>query len=105
MDPGDVCEIFIALAQAIYECARDSSGKWGVQVKFSEEALDRLLSREPRDIENVRRSTETILQTMEYGLRLLSQKKGVREVVITGEGVDAPEKFINKLVGETFKIE
>lgn len=105
MDPGDVCEIFIALTQAIYECARDSSGKWGVQVIFSDGAIDRLLAREPRDLENIRRSTETVLQTMEYGLRLLSQKKGIREVVISEEGVDAPEKFINKLVGETFKIE
>jgi endopeptidase Clp ATP-binding regulatory subunit ClpX len=105
MDPGDVCEIFIRLVQAIHECAGDSSSKWGIQVRFSEEAIDRLLSRQPNDLETIRKSCESILLVMEYGLRLLSQKKGVTEVVIPEEGIDLPEKFINKLVGETFKVE
>jgi hypothetical protein len=34
----------------------------------------------------------------------LSQKKDIHEVVITAEGVDNPEKFINNLVEKNFLV-
>jgi hypothetical protein len=35
----------------------------------------------------------------------MGQKKGVAQVVVSKEGVDMPERYINTLVGETFKVE
>jgi len=105
VDPREVCDTFIRLVQAIHGCEAEISEKCGLKVIFSEEAVDRLLSREPRSLETIQSACARILQAMEYGLRLMGQKKGVAQVVVPKEGVDMPERYINTLVGETFKIE
>ncbi|MGV1099226.1 AAA family ATPase [Thiovibrio sp. JS02] len=104
-DPREVSDRFIRLVKAIHDCEDEISKKCGIRVTFAEEAIDGLLRREPRTLEAINAACVGILQTMEYGLRLMSQKKGVDRVVIPREGVDSPEKFINKLVGETFRVE
>ncbi len=105
VDPREVCDAFILLIQAIHRSEAEISEKCGVKVTFSEEAVDRLLTREPRTVEAIQSSCAQILQAMEYGLRLMGQKKGIAQVVVPKEGVDMPERYINTLVGETFKIE
>lgn len=105
VDPRDVCDTFIRLVQAIHASEAEISEKCGVRVTFSEEAVDQLLSREPRNPETIRSSCAKILQAMEYGLRLMGQKKGITQVVVPREGVDLPERYINTLVGKTFKVE
>jgi len=105
VDPREVCDTFILLVQAIHGSEAEIGERCGVMVTFSEEAVDRLLTREPRTLEAIQSSCAQILQAMEYGLRLMGQKKGVAQVVISKEGVDAPERYINTLVGETFKVE
>ncbi|MBU4034408.1 MAG: AAA family ATPase [Proteobacteria bacterium] len=105
VDPRDVCDTFIRLVQAIHASEAEISEKCGIRVTFSEEAVDQLLTREPRSPENIRSSCAKILQAMEYGLRLMGQKKGITKVVVPKEGVDMPERYINTLVGKTFKVE
>jgi len=105
VDPREVCDTFILLVQAIHDSEVEFSEKCGIRVTFSEEAVDRLLIREPRTLEAVQSSCALILQAMEYGLRLMGQKKGVAQVVIPGEGIDMPERYINNLVRETFKVD
>ncbi|MFZ5775586.1 MAG: AAA family ATPase [Thermodesulfobacteriota bacterium] len=105
LDPREVCDSFIRLVAAIHGCEKTISEKSGVSVVFSEEAIDAMLSREPRSPETINELCGTILQAMEYGLRLMAQKKGVAQVVIPQEGIDAPEKYINRLVAETFRSE
>ena len=105
VDPREVCDTFIRLVQAIRAAEMEISEKCAIQVSFSEEAVDSLLTREPRTLENIQAACAKILQAMEYGLRLMGQKKGVAQVVVPKEGVDTPERYINTLVGETFKVE
>lgn len=104
-DPRDVCDHFIKLVQAIKHCAENISQKSAIKVIFDEGAIDKLLSEHAKGFVEIEAMCEKLLQSFEYGLRLLSQKQGVKEVVITAEGVEFPEKFINKIVGETFKVE
>ena len=105
VDPREVCDTFIRLVRAIHDYEAEISEKCGILVIFSEEAVDRLLTREPRTLEAIQAACAQILQAMEYGLRLMAQKKGITQVIVPKEGVDAPERYINALVGETFKVE
>ncbi len=105
VDPREVCDGFIRLIQAIHGSETEISEKCGVRVSFDDEAVDQLLTREPRTLENIQTACAHIFQAMEYGLRLMGQKKGVSQVVVPKEGVDMPERYINTLVGEAFKIE
>ena len=105
LDPRDVCDSFIRLVAAIHGCEQTISEKSGVRVVFSEEAIDSMLSREPRSPETINTVCGQVLQAMEYGLRLMAQKRGIEQVVIPQEGIDQPEKYINRLVSETFRTE
>jgi ATP-dependent Clp protease ATP-binding subunit ClpX len=104
LDPGEVCDFFIELVKQIRQCAEVISAKCGLRVTFSEEAIDRILAKQPRSVRNIRLFCEALLDVFEYGLRLLSQKKGYNQVIIPASGVDAPEKFINGLVEKSFKL-
>lgn len=105
MDPHEVCDIFIKLVKAVIGCAENISSKCGIQVSFGEDAIDRILESQPLDEEKITNLCEKLLHAYEYGLRLLSQKKDVKHVVIPADGIDAPDHFINKLVGESFGVE
>ncbi|MEJ2032241.1 MAG: AAA family ATPase [Deltaproteobacteria bacterium] len=105
VDPGDVCDFFIDLVKQVHQCAERISGKCGLRVAFSDEAVDRILAKQPRSIRNIRVYCESLFDVFEYGMRLLSQKKGFNKVIIPAEGVDAPELFINRLVEQSFKLD
>ena len=105
LDPREVCDQFIRLVERILDCAKKISEKCGVTVTFSDDAIDRILAKEPRDEATINQTCDAILQAMEYGLRLLSQKKEIAEVVIPAEGIETPDKFINALVSKAFKVE
>jgi len=103
LDIRDVCGIFIDYVKQIKECEKKLSAKCGIHVTFSEEAVDRILARQPLNSEIIKSLCETLGTTFEYGLGLLEQKKGVDHVVIPGAGIDSPEQYISDLVRNFFK--
>ncbi|MDF1614568.1 AAA family ATPase [Desulfurivibrio dismutans] len=105
LEPGEVCERFIDLVGMVNERARQVSQDCGLVLSFSEEAVDRLLARMPRSEETVGEACDHVLQAMEYGLRLLSQRHRAPELVIPATGIDAPDSFINQVINKTFKLD
>jgi len=103
LDIHDVCKIFIDYVKLIKNCEKNISVKCGIHVTFSEEAIDRILARQPLNQEVINSLCETLGTTFEYGLGLLEKKKGLDHVVIPGAGIDQPEQFISELVREFFK--
>jgi len=104
-DPRDVCDHFIDLIKTVEQCAENISKNCGIKVVFDEDAVDRILSKHTQGFFGIEEICQKLLNAFDYGLRLLSQKRGVKIVTIPAEGIDYPENFINKLVGEMFKIE
>jgi endopeptidase Clp ATP-binding regulatory subunit ClpX len=103
LDIRDVCEIFINYVKHIKKCEKNISEKCGIHVTFSEEAIDRILARQPLNQEVIKSLCETLNSTLEYGLGLLEQKKGVDHVVLPGACIDQPEQYINDLVRDFFR--
>ena len=103
LDISDVCEIFLNYVRHIKQCEKNISEKCGIHVTFSEEAIDRILVRQPLDQEIIKSLCETLDSALEYGLGLLVQKKGVDHVVLPGACIDQPEQYINDLVRDFFK--
>jgi endopeptidase Clp ATP-binding regulatory subunit ClpX len=103
LDSHEACELMVELVGYIWECEEDFSND-DILISFSEEAIDRILGQAPRNRKMVRAICEKVIKSCDYGLRLLSQKKDIHEVVITAEGVDNPEKFINDLVEKSFLV-
>ena len=103
LDIRDACDIFIEYVKHIKNCEKNISAKCGIHVTFSDEAIDRILQRQPLNQEVIKSLCETLGTTFEYGLGLLEQKKGVDHVVIPGAGIDRPEQYISDLVRDFFQ--
>ena len=103
LDIRDACDIFIDYVKHIKKCEKNISAKCGIHVTFSDEAIDRILERQPLNQEVIKSLCETLGTTFEYGLGLLEQKKGVDHVVIPGAGIDRPEQYISDLVRDFFQ--
>jgi len=100
-----VCDIFVDRIRLIRQSAADLSRRCGIKVSFSEDAIDHILARQPMTAAAIVDFCRELGNTFEYGLRLLSEKKGIEEVVITAEGIDAPTRFVNDLVSSKFRLD
>ncbi|HET98650.1 MAG TPA: AAA family ATPase [Desulfurivibrio alkaliphilus] len=105
LDPAEVCERFVELVGLINQRADRIAHSFGVDLSFSDEAVDRILARQPRDQATVGEVCDQILGAMEYGLRLLGQRQNAPQLVVTAAGVDAPDQFINQMVSQIFKLD
>ena len=105
LEPREVCECFIDLITLMGERARLASEESGLKVSFSEDAVDRILARQPRSEESVGELCDRIFGEMEYGMRLLGQRKNGKELIITATGIENPGLFINKLMNKSFNLE
>ena len=105
LEPAEVCDHFVELVGLINRRADQVVQNFGVGLSFSDEAVDRILARLPRNQETVGEICDQVLGAMEYGLRLLGQRREAPELVIPAAGIDAPDRFINKVVSQTFKLE
>jgi ATP-dependent Clp protease ATP-binding subunit ClpX len=103
MDTTDAIVFFGELVQQIKHCANTIANKSGLRVTFSDEAIDWILSREPLTTETITALCGRLLQTYEYGLDLMRQKKKFAEIIIPAAGLESPEKFINDLVAKSFR--
>jgi len=103
MDTGEAIVFLSELIQQIKQCANTIANKSGLQVSFSDEAIDWILSREPLTAETIKTQCSRLLQTFEYGLDLIRQKDKIAEIIIPVAGLESPEKFINDLVAESFR--
>ncbi|MDH5298247.1 MAG: AAA family ATPase [Desulfobulbaceae bacterium] len=105
LDQRQVCDIFVDRVGDIRQCADKLAERCGIKVSFSEEAIDHILARKPLNREAILSLCEALSAAFEYGLRLLSEKKGMDEVIIPVEGIDEPDRFINNLVSQKFKLD
>jgi endopeptidase Clp ATP-binding regulatory subunit ClpX len=105
LDSNEACRRLVELIGFIRACEVSFSTS-GQLVVFDEKAIDEILASvpKPRSHADVLRICEKVFRICEPGLRLLHEKKGIREVVLTGEAIGDPEKFINKLVQSVFIV-
>ena len=101
---GAVEEIW-AIHETAREFAEKFSGRNDLEMSFTEEAIDRLVEKvwedglEPADY--LGRS----FQNYEHGLKLIREKTGKREFLISAEGMENPEQFLNGMIQETYRSE
>ncbi|TBV81487.1 MAG: AAA family ATPase [Desulfobulbaceae bacterium] len=105
LEPREVCQRFVGLIGLINERAHKISVHCGLTLSFSEGAMDRILARHPRNKASVNQVCDQVLQTMEHGLRLLSQRSKTVELLISAAGIDAPDNFIDQAVSKAFKLD
>ncbi|PLX49016.1 MAG: AAA family ATPase [Desulfobulbaceae bacterium] len=104
LDVREVCHDFVEMILHIRDYAATVSDESNFTVLFAEAAIDRILQKSKLTISSVNAVCETIFVSLDYGLRLIAQKKIDGELLIPVAGVDDPDGFINDLLDENFKL-
>lgn len=89
--------------QVLHEFAKQFSERNDLDLSFTDEAVDSLTEKvwkEPQDsLDFLKRS----LRNYDHGLKLIKEKTGRRQFIITNEGIERPEQFLNGLIQEAYR--
>lgn len=101
-DVNTVFEEVVEVQRQVEEFERDFQRRNGVQLQFDVEAADRIV--EMALEENVRGQLicSRLLKDYEHGIKLIRDRIGWREFVITKEAIDDPEGYLNRLIQEAY---
>jgi hypothetical protein len=73
-----------------------------VQVRFADDAVDEVLQRALSEKKSAARICHQASADYDYALKLIMDKTGQQEFVITKEGIEDPEAFINELIRRSY---
>ena len=95
--------------RAIHEAAREFAEKFSrrndLEMSFTEEAIDRLVETVWKERLDPADYLGRSFQNYEHGLKLIREKTGKREFLISAEGMENPEQFLNGMIQETYRRE
>ncbi len=103
LDIQSVYEEAVGIANQVNDYEREFSEKHNIQIEFDEGAVDRITELVMEESAGVSAIWERFSQNYDHGLKLIRDKTGMKEFVITREAVDEPEGFLNRLIQETYK--
>jgi ATP-dependent Clp protease ATP-binding subunit ClpX len=102
-DVNTVSEEVVEIQQQVEEFERDFQRRTGIDLQFSEEAINRIteiiLDGEGKGTALFSR----LSKDYEYGFELIRDKTGQREFIVTRETVDDPEGYLNRMVRDIYK--
>jgi ATP-dependent Clp protease ATP-binding subunit ClpX len=104
-DVNTVFEEVVEVQRQVEEFERDFQRRHGINLQFSNEAIDRIteiaLEEDGKGIAVCSR----LLKDYEHGMKLIRDKIGRKEFVITKEAVDNPEGYLNRMIREIYRRE
>ena len=104
-DLDAVVEDFVSVRRAVQEFAQAFSARADVQMEFSEEAIDLFAEKVWKEGLDTGQTLKQSFQNYEHGLKLIREKTGTREFLISPEGIENPELYLNQLIREIYKDE
>jgi endopeptidase Clp ATP-binding regulatory subunit ClpX len=103
LDIQSVYEETVRITDKIHDYERQFAEKHSIQIEFDEEAVDRIIELVLDESIDVSGICDRVSQHYEHGLKLIRDKTGMQEFVLTREAVDEPEEFLNQLIQETYR--
>ncbi len=102
-DVNTVCEEVVEVQRQIEDFERDFQRRQGIQLQFSNEAIDRMIEIALDEDGKGTAICNRLLKDYEHGKKLIRDKIGRREFIITKEAVDDPEGYLNRIIREIYK--
>ena len=101
-DVNTVFEEVAEIKRQVEELERDFDRKHGIRLRFDEEAVDRIteiaLDEDGKEVTICSR----LFKDYEHGLKLIRDKVGQNEFLLTRAAVDNPEAYLNGLIREMY---
>ncbi|MGB8356155.1 MAG: AAA family ATPase [Chthoniobacteraceae bacterium] len=89
-------------AVAVREFAEKFTREFGIRMRFSDEAVARMIEKADQEKVSIPHLCEKLFQDYEFGLKLL-QRDDHREFVIAPEAIDDPDKFLSDWLVKTYR--
>ena len=101
-DVNTVIEEVVDIQRMVEDFERDFYRKHGISLRFSNEAIDRVteigLEEDGKGIGICSR----LSKDYEHGFKLIRDRIGKREFILTREAIDNPEAYLNQVIREIF---
>jgi len=100
--------IFEEVVSMIGEVKAYESNFWDkkkIPIRFAEDAVDEILHRAMTQGESVTDICQQVSADYDYALKLVMDKTGQQEFVITREAIRDPEAFINEMIRDPYRAE
>jgi endopeptidase Clp ATP-binding regulatory subunit ClpX len=101
-DVNTVFEEVAEVQRQLEEFERDFLRRNGVLLRFSEEAVDRVMEIALDEDGKGEAVLSRLVKDYEHGLRLIRDKIGEKEFILTKEAIDDPEGYLNRMIREIY---
>ncbi len=103
LDLQGAFEDMARICKAIRFQERRFYDRFDLSITFDEGAVDRIIERCFEEDRHPRQVLEELLENYEHGLRLIREKIGQDEFILTREAVDSPEGYLARLIREYYE--
>jgi ATP-dependent Clp protease ATP-binding subunit ClpX len=103
LDIQSVYEEAVKIASEVRRYEDQFNERHGVEIEFDDDAVDRIIELVLDESADVSAICDRFSHHYEHGLKLIRDKTGMQQFVLTREAVDEPEAFLNRLIQETYR--
>jgi hypothetical protein len=101
-DVNTVCEEVVEVQRQIEDFEKDFQRRYGIYLQFSNEAIDRVIEISLDEDGKGTAVCNRLSKDYEHGMKLIRDKIGRREFVVTREAIDDPEGYLNRMIREIY---
>ncbi len=101
-DVNTVFEEVVEVERQVEEFERNFQVRNGIQLQFETEALDRIIEMALEENTRGQLICSRLLKDYEHGMKLIRDRIGHKEFVITREAIDDPEGYLNRVIQEAY---
>ena len=101
-DVNTVLEEVVDVQRQVEEYEKDFYRRNGIRVHFNDQAIDRITEIALDEDCKGFAVCSRLLKDYEHGMKLIRDRMGQREFVITREAVDGPEEYLNRVIREIY---
>ncbi len=101
--PETVCEDIWQIEQQVREAEEKFLQLYNLRVRFTPEAVDLIIQSIFTADFQVGDFCRQVLRNYQHGLKLISDNSDIQEFIITREGIENPEVYLNKLIKKIFR--
>ena len=101
-DINTVFEEVAEIKRHVEEMERDYDHRQGIRLRFDEDAMDRITEMALEEDGKGISVCAQLAKDFEHGLKLIRDRTGRRDFILTREAVDDPEEYLNRQIREVY---
>lgn len=101
-DVNTVCEEIVEVHRQVEEFGREFYRRNGIRLRFDDLAMNRVIEMSLNEGVRGEVICSRLLKDYEHGIKLIRDKLGRREFLITQEAIEDPEGYLNRVIREIY---